>query len=39
MEKTRVILTVERPFHAQLLKYTLATCPDLEIVGEATEFV
>ncbi|QEG42522.1 helix-turn-helix domain-containing protein [Roseimaritima ulvae] len=36
---TRVLLTVDQPLHAQLLKHAFATCPDLELVGEATEVI
>lgn len=36
---TRVLLTIEQPLHAHLLKNAFTTCPDLELVGEATEVI
>ncbi len=39
MEKTRVLLTVDQRFHSQLLKHSLETCQDVEVVGEATDAI
>jgi DNA-binding NarL/FixJ family response regulator len=39
MKKTRVLLTVEQQLHAQLLKKALASCDELEVVGEATDVI
>ncbi|TWU39737.1 helix-turn-helix domain-containing protein [Novipirellula artificiosorum] len=39
MDKTRIMLTVGHPLHAQLIKHALATRSDLELAGEATDVI
>ena len=39
MNRTRVLLTVEHQLHSQLLKHTLKSCPEIELVGEASGII
>jgi hypothetical protein len=39
MNRTRVLLTVEQQLHAQLLQHALDACPELELVGVASDLI
>jgi DNA-binding NarL/FixJ family response regulator len=39
MNRTRVLLTVEQQLHAQLLQHALDACPELELVGVASNLI